>query len=234
MMILEIYGESKSGKTTFVEKLIEVLIEKGYKVCSVKKIHAQDFTIDTEGKDTWKHSRAGAQVVVAQSQNETAFLVNRNMAPRDIVSFIEKIAEPDIVIVEGYWDDDNPKIVVGSMEERPNTILRYKNNFDEVLGYAIEGIEVEKVLKKLPGLDCEKCGMEKCIVMAQSILRNERTFEDCYYFSEKRISLEVDGKTIALGKFAKDIVAGTIAGMVSSLKGVEEGKEIKIEIKSGT
>lgn len=230
-MILGIYGESKSGKTTLVEKLIKDLKEKDYGACSIKNIHIENFTIDTEGKDTWKHSKAGAQVVVAQSQNETAFLINRNMAPKDIVSLIEKIAEPNIVIVEGYWDDDNPKIVVGDMEERPNTILRYKNNFDEVLGYAIEGIEVEKVLKKLPGLNCGKCGMETCKELALSIRLNKNKFDDCYYFSEKRISLEVDGKEIPLGRFAKDIVAGTIGGMVSSLKGVVQGKNIRIEIR---
>lgn len=229
-MILGIYGESKSGKTTLVEKLIKALKEKGYRVSSVKKIHIQDFTIDTEGKDTWKHSKAGAQVVVAQSQNETTFLVNRNMAPKDIFYFIEKITEFDLVIVEGYWDDDNPKIVVGGIEEKPNTVFRYGNNFDEVLGYVLEGIEVEKVLKKLPGLDCGKCGLETCKEFALSIHLNKNKFDDCYYFSEKRISLEVDGKEIPLGRFAKDIVAGTIGGMVSSLKGVKEGKNIRIEI----
>jgi hypothetical protein len=36
---------------------------------------------------------------------------------------------------------------------------------------------------------------------------------------------------IKRGKFAKDIVAGAVTGMISSLKGVEEGKGIKIVIK---
>ncbi len=230
-MILGIYGESNSGKTMLVERLTRALREKSYKVGSVKNIHAENFTIDTEGKDTWKHTRAGADVVVARSKNETAFLVNRDMTPQDVISIIKKITELDIILVEGFWDDDSPKIAMGNVEEKPNTVYRYRNNLEEVLDYTINGIEVDKVLKKLPGLDCGKCGMEKCIVMAQSILKNDRTFEDCYYFSEKKILLEVDGTSIPLGKFAKDIVAGTIAGMVSSLKGVEEGKEIKIEIK---
>lgn len=233
-MILGIYGKSKSGKTTLVERLIVTLREKGYKVGSVKNIHVDDFTIDTEGRDTWKHSRAGAEVVVAHSRNETAFLVNKNMAPKDVASIIEEITELDIVIVEGFWDDESPKIAVGDLEEKPNTVFRYKDNFDEVLGYALEGIKVERVLKKLPGLDCGKCGMETCKELAISIRLDKNTYEDCYYFSEKKISLEVDGKSVPLGKFAKDIVAGTIAGMVSSLKGVEEGKEIRIEIKPRT
>lgn len=233
-MILGIYGESKSGKTTIIERLIGALRENDYKVGSVKNIHIEDFTIDKEGKDTWKHSKAGAGVVVARSADETAFLVNRDMAPKEVISIIKKIADLDIILVEGFWDDGSPKIAMGDVEEKPNTVLRYRNNFEEVLEYTVNRIEEERVLKKLPGLDCGKCGLEKCIELAQSILKNERTFEDCYYFSEKRISLEVDGRFIPLGKFAKDIMAGTIAGMVSSLKGVEEGKEIRIEIKSET
>lgn len=233
-MILGIYGESKSGKTTIIERLIGALRENGYKVGSVKNIHIEDFSMDTEGKDTWKHSRAGAWIVVARSKDETAFLVNRDMPPKEVISIIKKIAGLDIILVEGFWDDDSPKIAMGDIEEKPNTVFRYRNNFEEVLDYTVNRIEEEKILKKLPGLDCGKCGKEKCIELAQSILKKEKTFEDCYYFSEKKISLEVDGKSIALGKFAKDIVTGTIAGMVSSLKGVEEGKEIKIEIKSET
>ncbi len=232
-MILGIYGKSKSGKTTLVEKLIKTLVERGYKVGSVKSIHVEDFSIDTEGKDTRRHSQAGAELVVARSEDETAFIVNKGLAPKDVTDFIERVSDLDIVIVEGYWDDDNPKIALGDIEEKPNTVLRYEDNFDEVLAYAEEGIEVERVLKKLPGLDCGKCGLETCRELARSIRESENNFDDCHYFSEKRVSLEVDGKEVALGRFAKEIVAGTIAGMVSSLKGVEEGNDIKIEIRAG-
>jgi hypothetical protein len=44
--------------------------------------------------------------------------------------------------------------------------------------------------------------------------------------------LVVDGEKIPMGKFAKGIMKGTIKGMISSLKEVNEGKDIKIEIKS--
>ncbi|UCE74665.1 MAG: molybdopterin-guanine dinucleotide biosynthesis protein B [Methanomassiliicoccales archaeon] len=232
-MILGIYGESKSGKTTLIMKLISQLKEKGYRVGSVKNIHIPDFTIDSKEKDTWKHTKAQSEVVVARSKNEVAFLVNRNMAPEDVVSIVDNIAKLDIIIVEGYWDDDSPKIAVGDIEEKPNTVLRYKDNFDEIHGYAIEGIEVEKVKKTLPGLDCGKCGLETCRELALSIRLDKNSFRDCYYFSEKKVSLEIDGKKIPMGKFAKEIVAGTIDGMVSSLKGVEGGKDIKLEIIYG-
>jgi hypothetical protein len=45
------------------------------------------------------------------------------------------------------------------------------------------------------------------------------------------VSLEVDGEEIPLGKFAKEFVAGTVWGMVSSLKGVEDGDKIVLKLE---
>jgi molybdopterin-guanine dinucleotide biosynthesis protein B len=229
-MIFGVYGKSDSGKTTLVVKLIEVLKHKGYNVGSVKHIHEQDFTIDTENKDTWKHSRAGSSLVVAHSGQETAFLVNEKLEPKNVVAAINNILDLDIVIVEGYWDDDHPKVALGDIEEKGNTVLRYKDNFDEIVEYIVEGIEVERIEIKLPDLNCGKCGFEKCIEFAQSIYKKANKFDDCHYFSEMKISLEVDGKKIPMGRCAKEMVTGTIAGMISSLKEVGEGKDIRIEI----
>jgi molybdopterin-guanine dinucleotide biosynthesis protein B len=231
-MILGIYGESKTGKTTLISRLIGELKKKGFNVGSVKNIHQSNFTIDSEGKDTWEHTHAGSQVVVARSKDEVAFLVNHSMPPSEVMAIVENIAELDIVLVEGYWEDDSPKIVLGDMDQKPNTVIDYKDIFEEVLEFAIDNIEEEKVLKQLPGLDCGKCGKDFCKQLAKAIRADENKFEDCYYYSEKKISVSVDGKEIPMGKFAKDMVAGTVAGMISSLKGVDGGKDIKIEIKA--
>ena len=56
-------GESNSGKTTLIEKIIPELVRAGYRVATVK--HAgHGFDLDTEGKDSWRHKRAGASSVV--------------------------------------------------------------------------------------------------------------------------------------------------------------------------
>jgi len=230
-MILNIYGPSNSGKTQLAEKLVAALREKDYSVGTVKNIHVEGFTIDTEGKDTWRHHEAGAEMVVANSEDEVAFLVKYGMVPEEVKYVIYKATDPDILIVEGHWDDESPKILVGEMEERPNTQMIYSDNFDDILNYAVEGIETEKIMEELPGLDCGKCGNDTCRELAEAIRQEKNTFEDCEYFSEKKVSMIVDGKEIPLGKFAKDIVAGTISGMVSTLKGVEGGREIKVEIR---
>ena len=229
-MIYVFYGRSNSGKTTLIVKLIKELKEKGYRVGAVKNIHSPNFTIDTEEKDTWKHTQAGSEIVVAHSEGETAFLVNRDMNPRKTLNIIDSITDLDIVIVEGHWDDHSPKVAIGDIEDKPNTVLRYKDNYDEILEYAVHGIEVDRVEKKLPGLDCGKCGNNLCKELANSIYLGNNSYEDCDYFSERKVSLEVDDKQIPLGMFAKEVIAGTLKGMVSSLKGVENGKKIVITV----
>lgn len=231
-MILGIYGNSNSGKTTLVIKVIKALRDKGYKVGSLKHIHEQNFTIDTPNTDTWKHTKAGSEIVVGHSESEAAFLVNKAMNPKEVADILNKIEDLDIVIVEGFWDEDIPKVLLGDGEQKQNTVLKYKDNFVEIVEYAIKGIEIERIERNLPALDCAKCGFQTCRELAAGIHNNENSFDDCHYFSELKVSLEVDGKEIPMGKFAKGIMKGTIVGMISSLKEVKEGKDIRIEIKS--
>jgi molybdopterin-guanine dinucleotide biosynthesis protein B len=230
-MILNICGYSNTGKTALVVKITESLTEKGYKVATVKHIKKENFTIDTEGKDTWRHTKAGAELVVAYAKGEASFIMNADLTSDRITDIVNYVAKPDVLIVEGAWDAETPKIAIGDKEERPNTILRYEDNFDEIMDYILEEVDIERVLAKLSGLDCGKCGMQNCKELARAIHEGKNKFDDCYYFSEQEVILQVDGKDIPMGRFAKGIVSGTIAGMISSLKGVGEGKNIKIEIK---
>jgi hypothetical protein len=69
-MIAVIGAGQNSGKTTAVEALVSEFTKRGLKVGTVKQIHEQNFSIDKKGKDTWRHSRAGAEIVVAASPNQ--------------------------------------------------------------------------------------------------------------------------------------------------------------------
>jgi molybdopterin-guanine dinucleotide biosynthesis protein MobB len=74
MPIIAVVGSRKSGKTTAVEALVNGLTKKGYKVATVKHIHGIDFTIDTKGKDTWRHTEAGAFITLVVAPNELVFI----------------------------------------------------------------------------------------------------------------------------------------------------------------
>ena len=57
--IISIVGNSNSGKTTLIEKLIPELKKRGYRVGVIKHAH-HGFNIDKKGKDSWRHKVEGA------------------------------------------------------------------------------------------------------------------------------------------------------------------------------
>ncbi len=108
--VLAVVGYSGSGKTTLVVKLVEALTQRGYRIGTIK--HAHTFSIEREGKDTWRHRKAGAHVSIASTQGEVVIVrkVSPNLQPEEIArSYIE---DADLVLVEGYKRSKIPKIEV--------------------------------------------------------------------------------------------------------------------------
>ena len=105
-------GRSNSGKTTLIERLIPVLIGAGYRVATVK--HAgHGFELDTEGKDSWRHKRAGASAVVVLSKGSMAMFadVAEEMKVEEVRDqFLDK--DVDLIIAEGWKSEGYPKIAV--------------------------------------------------------------------------------------------------------------------------
>ncbi len=110
--ILCIVGRSNSGKTTLVERLIPELVKAGYRIATIK--HAgHGFDLDTEGKDSWRHKRAGASSVIVLARGSLAMFAD---VPEQIK--VEEVrdrfldAEIDLILAEGWKSDAFPKIVV--------------------------------------------------------------------------------------------------------------------------
>jgi molybdopterin-guanine dinucleotide biosynthesis protein MobB len=74
MIIVTIIGLKKSGKTTSCEALIREFKSRGLRVGAVKSMHHARMTIDTRGKDTWRHRQAGADFVVSLSKGELGYI----------------------------------------------------------------------------------------------------------------------------------------------------------------
>ncbi len=232
-----VVGYHNTGKTTLICKLIERLTEEGYSVSTIKNIPKDGFSMDSEGSDTWKHGKAGAGLVVASAPGETSLLVGKGMPFDEIVRITDSITSPDLILVEGHKTENIPKIVLGDVPiEGGGDIHRYDpatDDFDCLFDYITETIEVKKAYNRLPGLNCGKCGCDDCMAMAEAIIRGEKTIADCVV-QKGLVSVTVGGEAIPMGIFVQDIVSKTIAGMVSSLKGVDrEGADadIIIEIK---
>ena len=58
MQVFGIIGWKNSGKTTLVCKLVEELVDRGYKVSTVKHTH-HDVAMDHPGTDSFRHRRSG-------------------------------------------------------------------------------------------------------------------------------------------------------------------------------
>lgn len=156
MIIVSLIGLKKSGKTTCVEALVREFKARGIKVGTVKSMVRSGFTIDTEGKDTWRHQRAGADFVISLSKNELAYLEKREgrASLDEIKRFVPDGTE--ILICEGLEVEDSGvlKIVaVKSLEMLPETfeIRAVKGGVIALTGImANETHEHEKY----PVLDC--------------------------------------------------------------------------------
>ena len=105
-------GRSNSGKTTLIERVIPQLVQAGYKVATVK--HAgHGFDLDTEGKDSWRHKRAGASSVMVLSKGSMAMFadVSDQMNVEEVRDrFLDDTY--DLIIAEGWKHENYPKIVI--------------------------------------------------------------------------------------------------------------------------
>ncbi len=103
-------GNSGVGKTTLIERLIRVFVDKGYRVGAVKH-DAHKFEIDYPGKDSYRMKHAGASRVVLSSKDKFALVEDREKE-KPLEEIKELFSDCDFVFVEGYKLEDLPKIEV--------------------------------------------------------------------------------------------------------------------------
>jgi len=108
--VVSVVGKSDMGKTTLLERLIPELKSRGYRVAVIKH-DAHSFDIDHPGKDTWRHAKAGADVVVISSPAKIAMIckVEEEKKLDEIAAMIQDV---DLIITEGYKRGNKPKIEV--------------------------------------------------------------------------------------------------------------------------
>jgi molybdopterin-guanine dinucleotide biosynthesis adapter protein len=95
-------GPSGSGKTTLVERLIPALARRGVPAGTVKH-HRGRIQVDREGKDTWRHRRAGARATFFVTEDEVAAFFDRPSGPPDLER-LARLCPPEVrlLLVEGF------------------------------------------------------------------------------------------------------------------------------------
>jgi len=151
------YGESNSGKTSLIIKIVKKLGDEGYKISAVK-ITDKKISIDTKGKDTWKYSRAGSKLTVLSSPIETDYMLKENKGMAEIIQHIKELGEYDLIIVEGAHDKNIPKIRIGNIPERENTLLTYNGDFEAIINLIKN--ELNKVAKNMKEISIKVNGKQ--------------------------------------------------------------------------
>ncbi len=108
--VFGITGWKNSGKTTLTERLVAELTARGWRVSTVKHAH-HDFDIDQQGTDSFRHRQAGASEVPLVSGRRWALMHElRGEAEPTLETILARLADSDIVLVEGYKREAHQKI----------------------------------------------------------------------------------------------------------------------------
>ena len=114
--VIGVAGFKNAGKTTLVEKLVTELTRRGYRVSTVKHAH-HSFDIDHEGRDSFRHRKAGASEVAVVSRHRWAIIhESREEAEPTLQEILAQLGPCDLVIVEGYKRDTHDKIEVRNID----------------------------------------------------------------------------------------------------------------------
>ena len=160
MKIVGIVGWKNSGKTYFSSKIIKKLKIKNYRVASIKHAH-HEFDIDHKGTDSYFHREAGSsQVLVSSSKRWVKITELNNSKEQTLNDLLNQLSETDIVIVEGFKNDNHPKIEIIKKgnddhlfnkisnikavisEEKINTDLKQfkKDDIDNIVNFILEDL----------------------------------------------------------------------------------------------
>lgn len=144
-----ISGFKNSGKTTLTAKLISVFCAQGLSVSSIKHAH-HEFDLDQPGTDTDQHRAAGAGEVLISSARRWALMheVDHEENEPKLNELETKLAPCDLILVEGYKNEDHPKLLLISSQEQ----LGLLSNITNVVAIAAEP-ELEIDTTGLPRFD---------------------------------------------------------------------------------
>lgn len=122
--ILGFAAYSGTGKTTLIENIIVRLKEKGLRIAVIKH-DAHHIDIDKEGKDSWRFSKAGAELSIVSSVQKTACIEQRSLTFKQVLHMVHDV---DLILVEGYKKESFTQIGICRKEtgkDFPDDLSRY-------------------------------------------------------------------------------------------------------------
>jgi len=211
--IVSIVGKSKSGKTTFIEKLVRELKSRGYRVATIKHT-PQGMTFDEPDKDSWRHIQAGSEATAITSPDKIVLIkpVAQDLTLDEIVRFLGE--DYDIILAEGFKQSNAPKIEVHRREVGP-PLSTIKKLIAIVTDEPLETRTRQFSWQDIKGL---------ADLLEEGFIKPQG----------ERTSIYINNAPIPLGAFPKEFITTVILAMVSCLKGVGEVKSLELFLRRGS
>lgn len=210
--VISIVGRSDTGKTTLIEKLLPELAKRGYRAATIKHdVHG--FEIDKEGKDSFRHKRAGARISIISSPEKIAVIKDTGKDSEiDEIAF-KFIDDVDLILTEGYKKNNKPKIEVFRKEAYPDLLC---SKHDNLLAIASDS----KHETSVPQFDINDTAGIADFIEKKFLVKRKKP----------SVSLEVNGNVVPLKPFIQKMLLNSVNGMVSALKGCRKSKRIVIKV----
>lgn len=216
--IIAVVGSRKSGKTTTVEAITKELTRRNYRVATVKHINEPNFTINPEGKDTWRHAEAGARLTIGVAQKELAIVKKTDttkLSLNDITQYIGD--DTDIIVTEGFrnlvkQDPTIPKIVsVKNKKEIEETTQTFK----PILAFTGTIPKTETTGVRIPYVDVQQ-EPEK---LADIIEKRVKPIIEKRREAKESLTVNINNTMIPMNPYVQKVTRNVLLAIISTLKG---------------
>lgn len=130
--VLQVVGYQNSGKTTYINSLIERLSSENMKVGTVKHHGHGGKPEVNEKKDSSMHIQSGAQVSLVEGDGRLILQAEKlTWSLKEQINILKSI-QLDVLIIEGHKYEDYPKVVI-IKDENDLKLLKDLSNIKVVL-----------------------------------------------------------------------------------------------------
>jgi molybdopterin-guanine dinucleotide biosynthesis protein B len=200
MKAIAFVGNSGTGKTRLISRLIPELKRRGHSVAVIKHCH-HGFSLSPEGKDSWKLAESGSESVCTVGPGEIALLRKYTSNPTLSTIAGRYFNQVDIVFVEGGRKDGELKKI-------------------ELLRKGVSEKVETSPEERLAVVSDFEVPVDTRVFHPDQIAEIADLVESHRESRGSRVRLDIDGISVPIKGFVQDIFEKANLGLISTLKGV--------------
>jgi molybdopterin-guanine dinucleotide biosynthesis protein B len=209
--IISFIGRQPSDTTTVASQVVSHLNESGYSTAVIKSTGDNKIISDQPGTDTATYQQAGAHAVTLLAQDQMIIQIKKGGHELTPLAY-RFFADADIVIAEGFEDDHHIAKIEVSRDGRDLLCNQAKRVIAVVSDHQVA---CDSVFRRGDSQDLAD------FIENRFLLKSK----------PEQTVLFVNGKKVVLNGFIQKILAGTVEGLVDTLKTKEDARNIELCVR---